>query len=61
MPYEFECSKVVEDCDHKVRGETEDETLKKATAHITDAHDMADLPEDVAQTIRDCMVMVLPY
>ena len=50
---QFACADVVDGCDGVVTGETEEEVLQAAAAHAADVHGRADVPPDVAQSIRD--------
>ena len=49
---QFECGTVVDGCDGVVQGETEDEVMQQAAAHAAEAHDMDEVPDEVAQQIR---------
>jgi len=46
------CRDVGMDCSFEVRGETEEEILKKAAPHAKEAHQMETIPPEVQQKIR---------
>lgn len=50
---QFACANVVDGCDGVVTGETEEDVLQAAATHAAEVHGMAEVPPDVAQSIRD--------
>lgn len=51
MPYAFECSAVIPDCDWRVVRDTQEETVDEIDRHAREAHDMAELPEEVTNKV----------
>lgn len=47
MPYEFQCSDVIPGCEWRVTGETHEDTVEEIERHAANAHNLAQLPEDV--------------
>ena len=46
------CREVGVDCDLVLRGETEEEILKKAIEHAAQEHNIADLPPEAIEELR---------
>jgi len=52
MPKELRCRDVGMNCDFEVRGNTEEEVLQKASAHARDAHQIKEMPPELAAKVR---------
>jgi predicted small metal-binding protein len=48
----LKCGDVVPGCNHEMRGNSEDEVLKKANDHANTAHNMQTMPPDVLNKVR---------
>lgn len=48
----LKCSDVTPGCNHEIRGNSEDEVLKKANEHAKTAHNMQTMPPDVLSKVR---------
>jgi predicted small metal-binding protein len=49
---ELRCRDVGMDCDFKARGESEDEVLRQATAHARTAHQITEMPPELAAKVK---------
>lgn len=56
MAYKFDCTNVVPGCEGTVHGDTKEEVLQAAAQHASDAHDMADLPDEVVEKVKASIV-----
>lgn len=56
--YRLECRKLFDGCPGVVEGETTDEVLAKAAAHVGDAHDIPELDSATAEAARGAIVRV---
>ena len=52
MAKQLRCRDVGMDCDYEVRGNTEQEVLKQATAHARSTHQITDMPPELAAKVR---------
>lgn len=52
MAKELNCGDIMPGCDHKVRGETEAEVLRKAAEHARERHGMTEVDENTAELVR---------
>jgi predicted small metal-binding protein len=48
----LKCGDVVPGCNAEIRGNSEDEVLKKANEHAKTAHNMQNMPADVLSKVR---------
>lgn len=48
----LKCGDVVPGCNHEMRGNSEEEVLKKAGEHAKTAHNMQQVPPDVLSKVR---------
>ena len=48
----LKCGDVVPGCNFEMRGNSEDEVLKKANEHAKTAHNMQNMPPDVLSKVR---------
>ena len=55
---QFVCNDVVPGCTFVTRREGDDELWADIASHARDAHGMADVPPEVAETIRDVITEV---
>ena len=55
---QFVCNDVVPGCTFGTRREGDDELWADIASHARDAHGMADVPPEVAETIRDVITEV---
>jgi predicted small metal-binding protein len=46
------CKDVGQDCDFVARGETEQDILQQCTEHARTAHNMTEIPPEVAEKLR---------
>lgn len=51
MAYQFECADVFPDCEHKMSGETREDTVEEVARHARKAHGMAELPDDLTKRV----------
>ena len=51
----LKCSDVNPGCNVEIRGNSEDEVLKKATDHAKTAHNMQNIPPDVLSKVRSAI------
>lgn len=49
------CRDVGVDCDFEARGETEQEVLDQCAEHARTAHNMAEIPPELAAKVRSAM------
>jgi AhpD family alkylhydroperoxidase len=49
---ELRCRDVGEDCDHVIRGKTEDEIFAKAAEHARIAHNRTEIPPEMIEKVR---------
>jgi predicted small metal-binding protein len=49
------CRDVGVDCDFEARGETEQEVMQKCAEHAKSAHNMSEIPPDLAAKVRGAM------
>lgn len=56
MAYKFDCTNVVPGCEGTVHGDTQEEVLKAAAQHASDAHEMADLSDEVVEKVKTSIV-----
>jgi predicted small metal-binding protein len=52
MAKELLCRDVGMDCDFKARGNTEEEVLQQASAHARSAHQITEMPPELATKVR---------
>ena len=52
MAKELRCRDVGMDCDFEARGNSEEEVLQKASAHARSAHQISDMPPELAAKVR---------
>jgi len=52
MAKTISCRDVGVDCDFVARGETEQEILQQCSEHARTAHNMTELPPDLAEKVR---------
>ena len=52
MPKTYTCRDVGVPCDWKVRGETEDEVMRKIRDHARTTHGMNEIPKDLAAKVK---------
>ncbi len=52
MPKELRCGDVIPGCDAVIRGDTEDDVLRKGAAHAKEVHDIDEIPPDVAAKVK---------
>lgn len=52
MAKELRCRDVGLDCDFQARGNSEEEVLQQAAAHARSAHQINDMPPDLAAKVR---------
>ena len=52
MPKTYTCRDVGVPCDWKVRGETEDEVMRKIRDHARTTHEMNEIPKDLAAKVK---------
>ena len=52
MAETYTCRDVGVPCDWRVRGETEDEIMKKIPEHARTVHKMDEIPKDLAPKVR---------
>jgi predicted small metal-binding protein len=52
MAKELRCGDVVAGCNHLIRGETEDEVMKKGAQHASEAHGMRNMDEETRRMVR---------
>jgi predicted small metal-binding protein len=51
----LKCGDVVPGCNFEMRGNSEDEILKKADEHAKTAHNMQNMPPDVLSKVRSAI------
>jgi predicted small metal-binding protein len=49
------CSDVTPGCNFEIRGNSEDEVLKKAAEHAKTAHNMQNMPPDLLSKVRSAI------
>ncbi len=52
MAKQLRCRDVGMNCDFEARGKTEEEVLQKATAHARTAHQITEMPPELAAKVR---------
>ena len=52
MAKELRCRDVGLNCDFQARGDTEEEVLRQATIHARTAHQITDMPPELAEKVR---------
>lgn len=52
MTKELHCGEIMEGCPEVIRGETEDEVLKKGAQHARDAHGLDKLDDDTVRMVK---------
>lgn len=52
MTKELHCGEIMEGCPAVIRGENEDEVLKKGAQHARDAHGIDELDDDTVSAVR---------
>lgn len=52
MAKELRCRDVGLNCDFQTRGETEEEVLQQASAHARSAHQISEMPPELAAKVR---------
>ncbi len=52
MAKELSCGDIMAGCDHRIRGETEEEVLTRAAEHARDRHGMKEIDETTADLVR---------
>jgi len=52
MAKELRCRDVGLDCDFQARGDTEDEVLRQAATHARTAHQITEMPPELAAKVR---------
>jgi len=52
MAKELRCRDVGMNCDFETRGNTEEEVLQHAAAHARSAHEITEMPPDLAAKVR---------
>ncbi|HXR78855.1 MAG TPA: DUF1059 domain-containing protein [Bryobacteraceae bacterium] len=55
MPKVVRCREVGVDCDFEARGETEQEVLKACAEHAKSAHNMDEIPPELASKVQAAM------
>jgi predicted small metal-binding protein len=52
MPYRLACAKLMPGCDFKAEAATEEELLKKAAAHASEAHGIKEITPELANKVK---------
>jgi predicted small metal-binding protein len=52
MPKQLRCRDLGMNCDFEVRGNTEEEVLQQASAHARTAHQITEMPPELADKVR---------
>ncbi len=52
MTKELHCGEIMEGCPTVIRGESEDEVLKKGARHAREAHGIDELDDDTVSAVR---------
>ncbi len=52
MPKELRCGDVMPGCAHVIRGQTEDEVMKKGAAHAKEKHGVKEVTPDMAKKVK---------
>ena len=52
MTKELRCGDIIEGCDHVVRGETEEEVMRKGAEHGRQAHGIENMDEETRRKVR---------
>ena len=52
MTKELHCGEIMEGCPTVIRGESEDEVLKKGAQHAREAHGIDDLDAETVRTVK---------
>lgn len=52
MPKSFTCADAGVNCNWKGQGETEQELMQKIGAHARTAHNLAEIPQDLARKVK---------
>lgn len=55
MPKVVSCKDAGVDCDFVIRGENEQEILQQAAEHARTAHNMTEIPPEVAEKLRNAI------
>jgi predicted small metal-binding protein len=55
MAKELRCCDVGMNCDFKAQGETEDEVLRQAATHARTAHQITEMPPELAAKVRSAI------
>ncbi len=55
MAKAISCRDVGVDCDFVVRGETEEDVLKKCAEHANKAHGMKEIPQELVERVREAI------
>jgi len=55
MPQHISCNDVVPGCDWKAEAATEEELMKKVVQHAAEAHDLQDIPPEVAAKVKEAI------
>lgn len=52
MAKELYCGDIMDGCEHVVRGETEEEVMRKGAQHAREAHGLEQIDEETAEQVR---------
>ena len=52
MPKELYCGDIMDGCQHVMRGETEEEVMRKGAEHAREANGLEEIDEDTAKKVR---------
>ena len=52
MPYRLACAKLMPGCDFTAEAATEEELLKKAAAHASEAHGIKEITPELASKVK---------
>jgi predicted small metal-binding protein len=55
MTKQLRCRDIGMNCDFEARGNTEEEVLQQASAHARTAHQIAEMPPELAAKVRAAM------
>ena len=58
MAKQLRCRDVGMNCDFEARGNTEEEVLQKASAHARSAHQITEMPPDLAAKVKAAIRIV---
>lgn len=53
MTKELHCGEIMKGCDTVIRGETEDEVLKKGAQHAREAHGIDKMDDDTVRAVKE--------